>query len=95
MTFEDDTTCCKMHKLGVFPFFVTIGDILRHKLYSVITIGVMLRINLKLVLVLVLRCNLPSQIVTPLDYSEKCRRLREAFKKKKKKMTKHMEKSIS
>ena len=67
MTFEDDTTCCKMHKLGVFPFFVTIGDILRHKLYSVITIGVMLRINLKLVLVLVLRCKLPSQIVTPLD----------------------------
>ena len=66
MTFEDDTTCCKMHKLGVFPFFVTIGDILRHKLYSVITIGVMLRINLKLILVLVLRCNLPSQIVTPL-----------------------------
>ena len=66
MTFEDDTTCCKMHKLGVFPFFVTIGDILQHKLYSVITIGVMLRINLKLVLVLVLRCNLPSQIVTPL-----------------------------
>ena len=42
MTFEDDTTCCKMHKLGVFPFFVTIGDILQHKLYSVITIGVML-----------------------------------------------------
>ena len=66
MTFEDDTTCCKMHKLGVFPFFVTIGDILQHKLYSVITIGVMLQINLKLVLVLVLRCNLPSQIVTPL-----------------------------
>ena len=58
-----------MHKLGVFPFFVTIGDILRHKLYSVITIGVMLRINLKLVLVLVLRCNLPSQIVTPLNNS--------------------------
>ena len=55
-----------MHKLGVFPFFVTIGDILQHKLYSVITIGVMLQINLKLVLVLVLRCNLPSQIVTPL-----------------------------
>ena len=69
MTFEDDTTCCKMHKLGVFPFFVTIGDILRHKLYSVITIGVMLRINLKLVLVLVLRCNLPSQIVTPLEHN--------------------------
>ena len=67
MTFEDDTTCCKMHKLGVFPFFVTIGDILRHKLYSVITIGVMLQIDLKLILVLVLRCNLPSQIVTPLD----------------------------
>ena len=66
MTFEDDTTCCKMHKLGVFPFFVTIGDILQHKLYSVITIGVMLRINLKLILVLVLHCNLPSQIVTPL-----------------------------
>ena len=70
MTFEDDTTCCKMHKLGVFPFFVTIGDILQHKLYSVITIGVMLRINLKLVLVLVLRCNLPSQIVTPLIDTE-------------------------
>ena len=67
MTFEDDTTCCKMHKLGVFPFFVTIGDILQHKLYSVITIGVMLRINLKLILVLVLHCNLPSQIVTPLS----------------------------
>ena len=65
MTFEDDTTCCKMHKLGVFPFFVTIGDILRHKLYSVITIGVMLRINLKLVLVLVLRCNLPSGNIQP------------------------------
>ena len=73
MTFEDDTTCCKMHKLGVFPFFVTIGDILQHKLYSVITIGVMLRINLKLVLVLVLRCNLPSQIVTPLGQSVKIR----------------------
>ena len=69
MTFEDDTTCCKMHKLGVFPFFVTIGDILQHKLYSVITIGVMLRINLKLILVLVLRCNLPSQIVTPMTPS--------------------------
>ena len=63
MTFEDDTTCCKMHKLGIFPFFVTIGDILQHKLYSVITIGVMLRM-----LVLVLHCNLPSQIVTPLAY---------------------------
>ena len=72
MTFEDDTTCCKMHKLGVFPFFVTIGDILRHKLYSVITIGVMLRIDLKLILVLVLRCNLPSQIVTPLDTMSSC-----------------------
>ena len=70
MTFEDDTTCCKMHKLGVSPFFVTIGDILQHKLYSVITIGVMLRINLKLVLVLVLRCNLPSQIVTPLTQTD-------------------------
>ena len=47
--------------------FITICDILQHKLYSVITFGVMLQINLKLVLVLVLHCNLPSQIVTPLE----------------------------
>ena len=55
-----------MHKLHIFLNFITIGDILRHKLYSVITFGVVLRINLKLVLVLVLHCSLLSQIVTPL-----------------------------
>ena len=66
MTFKDDATCCRMRKLHVLLNFITIGDILQHKLYSVITSGVMLQINLKLVLVLVLRCSLLSQIVTPL-----------------------------
>ena len=55
-----------MHKLHVFLNFITIGDILRHNLYSVITFGDMLQINLKLLLVLVLHCSLLSQIVTPL-----------------------------
>ena len=41
---EDGATCCRAHKLHVFPYFITIGDVLRHKLHSIITIGVALQI---------------------------------------------------
>ena len=41
---EDGATCCRTHKLHVFPNFITIGDVLRHKLHSIITIGVALQI---------------------------------------------------
>ena len=41
---EDGATCCRTHKLHVFPYFITIGDVLRHKLHSIITIGVALQI---------------------------------------------------
>ena len=41
---EDGATCCRMHKLHVFPYFITIGDVLQHKLHSIITIGVALQI---------------------------------------------------
>ena len=41
---EDDATCCRAHKLHVFSYFITIGDVLRHRFYSIITIGVALQI---------------------------------------------------
>ena len=41
---EDGATCCRTHKLHVFPYFITIGDVLQHKLHSIITIGVALQI---------------------------------------------------
>ena len=27
---EDGATCCRVHKLHVFPYFITIGDILQY-----------------------------------------------------------------
>ena len=41
---EDGATCCRAHKLHVFPYFITIGDVLRQKLHSIIAIGVALQI---------------------------------------------------
>ena len=41
---KDGTTCCRTHKLHVFPYFITNCDVLQHKLHSIIAIGVVLQI---------------------------------------------------